>query len=165
MKLRFPVRLGLGIALAVLILDQVTKWLIVDIVMNPPQVIALGPFLDIVMAWNRGVSFGMFNQESAWNAPVLSLLALVITGVLLNWLWKAQGRWVPAAIGLVVGGALGNVIDRARFGAVADFLYFHIDSHYWPAFNIADSGISIGAAMLVWDSLFGGKESPKTEGP
>lgn len=163
--MRLPIRLGLGIAFAVLVLDQISKWLIVEWVMNPPQVIAMGPFLDIVMAWNRGVSFGMFNQESAWNAPVLSLLALGVSAVLLKWLWKSQGRLVPLAIGLIVGGALGNVIDRARFGAVADFLYFHIDSYYWPAFNVADSGISVGAALLVWDSLFGGKESPKTEGP
>ncbi|CAA6602990.1 Lipoprotein signal peptidase [Rhodospirillaceae bacterium LM-1] len=164
MTIRPPVRLGLAIALLVLILDQLSKWAIVEHIMNPPQVIVLGPFLDIVMAWNRGVSFGMFNQESSWNAPVLSLLALAISAFLLNWLWKSNGRWVPLAIGLIVGGALGNVIDRVRFGAVADFLYFHIDSYYWPAFNVADSGISVGAIMLVWDSLFSGKESPKKEG-
>jgi signal peptidase II len=161
MKIPSPARLGLGVALLVLILDQLSKWLIVEVVMNPPQVIEMGPFLQIVMAWNRGVSFGMFNQESAWNVPLLSLLALVISGILLKWLWKSQGKWVPLAIGLIVGGALGNVIDRVRFGAVADFLYFHIDSLYWPAFNVADSGISVGAVMLVWDSLFAGKKSPK----
>ncbi|MBI5121167.1 MAG: signal peptidase II [Rhodospirillales bacterium] len=164
MNIRPPVRLGLAVALLVLILDQISKWAIVELVMTPPQVIVLGPFLDIVMAWNRGVSFGMFNQESPWNAPVLSLLALAISAFLLKWLWKSEGKFIPLAIGLIVGGALGNVIDRIRFGAVADFLYFHIDSYYWPAFNVADSGISVGAVLLVWDSLFSGRESPKKEG-
>ena len=159
-----PTRLGLTVAGLVFILDQISKWIVVYEIMDPPRVIVLGPLLDIVMAWNRGVSFGMFNQESAWNAPLLSLLALGISAFLLKWLWKSEGRWVPLAIGLIVGGALGNVLDRVRFGAVADFLYFHIDAYYWPAFNIADSGISIGAVMLVWDSLFSGKESPKKEG-
>jgi signal peptidase II len=164
MTLTPPVRLGLLVAALVFILDQISKWIVVYVIMDPPRVIVLGPFLDIVMAWNRGVSFGMFNQESIWNAPILSLLALAISAFLLKWLWKSEGTWVPLAIGLIVGGALGNVLDRVRFGAVADFLYFHIDSLYWPAFNVADSGISVGAVMLVWDSLFGGKESPKKEG-
>lgn len=164
MTIRPPVRLGLAVALLVLILDQISKWVIVELVMTPPQVIVLGPFLDIVMVWNRGVSFGMFNQELPWKAPILSLLALAISAFLLKWLWKSEGKFIPLAIGMIVGGALGNVIDRIRFGAVADFLYFHIGSYYWPAFNVADSGISVGAALLVWDSLFGGRESPKKEG-
>ena len=164
MSLRPPIRLGLAVAFLVLILDQISKGLIVEVVMKPPQVIVLGPFLDIVMAWNRGVSFGMFNQESAWNAPLLSLLALGISAFLLKWLWKSDGKFIPLAIGLIVGGALGNVIDRIRFGAVADFLYFHIDNYYFPAFNVADSGISVGAVLLVWDSLFASRESPKKEG-
>ncbi|TAN52984.1 MAG: signal peptidase II [Rhodospirillales bacterium] len=161
MKFRPPVRLGLTVAGLVILLDQVTKWLIVEVVMDPPRHIPMGPVLDIVMAWNRGVSFGMLNQESDWNAPLLSVLALVISAFLLNWLRKSEGWWIPLSLGLIVGGALGNVIDRIRFGAVADFLYFHIGAYYWPAFNLADSGISVGAAMLIWDSLFRGKESPK----
>ena len=117
------------------------------------------------MAWNKGVSFGMLNQDSPWNAPLLSVLALVISGFLLNWLRKSEGWWIPLCLGLIIGGALGNVIDRLRFGAVADFLYFHIGEYYWPAFNLADSGISVGATLLIWDALFRGKESPKTGEP
>ncbi|MBF0168697.1 MAG: signal peptidase II [Alphaproteobacteria bacterium] len=165
MTIRPPLRLGLGIAALVLVLDQISKWLIIELVMNPPRLLPIGPFLDIVMAWNKGVSFGMLNQESPWNAPLLSALALVISGFLVNWLRKSEGWWIPSSLGLIIGGAIGNVIDRIRFGAVADFLYFHLGEFYWPAFNLADSGISIGAVMLIWDALFRGKESPKTGGP
>jgi len=148
-----PLPIGLGIAAAIIALDQATKWAIVEVVMQPPRVIHVAPFFNIVMGWNRGVSFGMFNSpdSSAW---ILSLIALVIVGVLMVWLVRSGRPLVAAAIGLIIGGALGNVIDRIRFGAVADFLDFYVGGYHWPAFNVADSAITIGAVILVADSLF-----------
>jgi signal peptidase II len=157
-------RIGLAAALGVIVLDQITKWWIVERVMQPPRVIPLTPFFNVVMGWNKGVSFGLFNQDSPYSAWVLSALALAITAGLLVWLWRVERRGLALAVGLVVGGALGNVIDRVRFGAVADFLDFHAFGWHWPAFNVADAGISLGAALIVLDSLFGGRERPKNKG-
>jgi signal peptidase II len=155
------VRVGLGLALLVFGLDQLTKWWIVESVMRPPRVLPVTPFFNLVMGWNRGVSFGMFNQDSPYNAWIFAGLALVIVAVLAVWLWRADRGLIGVAIGLIIGGALGNVVDRLRFGAVADFLDFHIGGYHWPAFNVADSGITIGAALLLADALFSRSEKPK----
>lgn len=157
------IRMGLGMALLVFVLDQATKWWIVESVMQPPRVVPVTPFFNLVMGWNRGVSFGMFNQHGAFNAWIFSGLALVIVGVLLVWLWRAERPLIGVAIGLIVGGALGNVVDRLRFGAVADFLDFHVAGYHWPAFNVADSGITVGAALLLADALFSRPEKPKNK--
>jgi len=159
-----PVGLGLVTIAGVVVLDQITKWWVIEVVMQPPRVIPVTFFLNLVMGWNKGVSFGLLNQDSPYNAWVLSALALAITVGLLIWLARVRRRGLALAIGLVVGGALGNVIDRLRFGAVADFLDFHAFGLHWPAFNVADTGISIGAAIIVLDSLFGGWETPKNKG-
>lgn len=153
--------LGLGVAALVLAVDQASKWWIVDWVMNPPQTVVLTPFLNLVMAWNRGVSFGLLASDSLWSTWGLSLLAVVVVGFLLVWLRRAGRNWVAVAIGMIVGGALGNVIDRLRFGAVADFIDFHLLGWHFYTFNVADSGISVGAALLVLDSLFQSPKSPK----
>lgn len=159
------IRTGLGVALIVFGFDQATKWWIVDTVMQPPQTIPVTSFFNLVMGWNRGVSFGMFNHDSAINAWLFTGLALVIVVVLLVWLNKADRRLIGFAIGLIIGGALGNALDRLRFGAVADFLDFHIGGYHWPAFNVADSGITIGAALLLADALFSRSEKPKNGAP
>jgi len=160
---RAPRYLKLGLALAVLaiVLDQLSKWLIVTQVMTPPRVIEVTGFFKIVLAWNTGVSFSMLDMGGAFGRWGLSVLALIIVIVLGFWLRKA-GRRLPAiGLGLVIGGALGNVIDRVRLGAVADFLLFHWNEHYWPAFNIADCAITLGVAALLVDALFGSRESHK----
>lgn len=136
-----------------LLLDLISKWWIVDHVMAPPKVIPLTPFFNIVMVWNRGVSFGLFNS-SATGQWVLIALAVVLIVVLLVWLSRAENRLVATALGLIIGGAVGNVIDRVRFGAVADFLDFYWGGWHWPAFNVADSAIAVGAALLILDSVF-----------
>jgi signal peptidase II len=153
--------LGLGLGLAVVAVDQFTKWWILDHVMNPPKVIPVTPFFNLVMGWNRGVSFGMFNWDSAATGWVLSGLALVIVAVLLAWMAKEDRATTIAALGLVIGGAIGNVIDRVRFGAVADFLDFHAFGWHWPAFNAADTAISLGALALIADALFARPDLPK----
>ncbi len=154
-------RLGLVAAILVILFDQATKWWIMAVVMQPPRIIPVTPFFNLVMGWNRGISFGLFDGDSAVNVWILPLVALAIVAALVVWLRRVQGVWLASAIGLVIGGALGNVVDRLRFGAVADFLDFHVAGYHWPAFNVADSGITVGVAMLVLDSLFMGAEKPK----
>ena len=147
-------RNGLTLALAVLVIDQTTKWWIVFTVMQPPRVIPVTPFFNLVMGWNRGVSFGMLDSESSATAWILSLVALAISAALGVWLYRSDRLRVALGIGLVIGGAVGNVVDRVRWGAVADFLDLHWAGYHWPAFNVADSAITVGAAVLILDSLF-----------
>lgn len=149
------VRLGLLVALVWLILDQATKWWVLEVVMQPPRVIEVTSFFNLVLAWNRGVSFSMFAHEAEVMPYVLSALALAITGMLLVWLRRADRPFLAASIGLVIGGAVGNVVDRLRFGAVTDFLDFHLWGYHYPAFNIADAGIFIGVAMILLDGFAG----------
>ncbi len=158
-------RKGLGVALLILGLDQATKWWIVERMMDPPRLIPVMPFFNLVMGWNRGVSFGLFNQDSPYNVWILTAIALIIVVVLVFWLRKAERQLVVVAIGMVIGGAIGNVLDRLRFGAVADFLDFYIAGYHWPAFNVADSGITIGAGLLVLDALFTGPEKTNNNAP
>ena len=156
-------KLGLGVALAALILDQATKWLILVVAaMEPHEVIPITGFFNLVLTWNRGISFGLFNNDSGFSAWVLSIIALIIVGVLLNWLRKAENKKVAVSIGLIIGGALGNVIDRVLHVGVVDFLDVHISGYHWPAFNGADSFITIGAIILVVDSLFSRRDDKNT---
>ncbi len=144
---------GLGLAGSVIVADQLSKWAIMGI-MRPPRVIELTAFFNLVVGWNRGVSFGLFNNDSPLNAWVLPVLALSIAVVLAIWLTRTDRRTIALGLGLIIGGAIGNVIDRLRFGAVFDFLDVHAFGFHWPAFNVADSAITIGAVILVADSLF-----------
>jgi signal peptidase II len=150
-------RRGLLIALLVVVLDQISKWWILLAVMNPPQFIEILPVFNLVLTWNRGVSFGLFHTDSAASPWILSALALVIAGMLVYWLRRAEGKLMPFALGLIIGGAVGNVIDRMVHGAVVDFLDVHWGTYHWPAFNVADSGITVGAILLIVDSLFSGR--------
>lgn len=156
-----PSRFGFGIAVAalVVVLDQISKWWVLEHVMRPmPHVVEVTPFFNLVLAWNQGVSFGMFANEAAFMPYALSAVALAITIVLLGWLRGADRALVALAIGMIAGGAVGNVIDRLRFGAVADFLDFHaLGVHFW-AFNVADAGISVGVALLILDGLLAGHD-------
>ena len=154
-------KLGLALAILAIVLDQLSKWWIVTQVMTPPRVIEVTGFFKIVLAWNTGVSFSMLDMGGAFGRWGLSALALVIVIVLFFWLRKAERRLPAIGLGLVIGGALGNVVDRVRFGAVADFLDFHWGVYHWPAFNIADCAITLGVAALLVDALFGSRESHK----
>ena len=149
-----PVPLGLLVAVIAIGADQVTKWWILASVMDPPRIINVTPFFNVVLVWNRGISFCMFSNESMAGVWILSFLALIIVGFLFNWLRKAESKRVAISLGLIIGGALGNVIDRAVHSAVLDFLDFYIGSVRWPAFNAADSFITVGAILLILDSLF-----------
>lgn len=150
---------GLVTAGIVIVCDQLSKWWVVAKLMQPPRAIEITPFFDLVMVWNKGVTFGMFNTAPSWTRWGFTGLALAIVVALLLWLRKVESRWLAASIGLVIGGALGNVIDRVRYGAVADFLDFHVYGYHWPAFNVADSAITVGVALLLIDAWLGRKES------
>ncbi len=144
-------RVGLAAAFLTLALDQLSKFWILDSVMDPPRTIAVAPFFDIVLVWNRGVSFGLFEREGPW---LLLAIAAAIVTVLVVWLARTRRRLLALALGLVIGGALGNAGDRLMHGAVVDFLDFHAGDLHWPAFNVADSAITIGVALMLLDGLF-----------
>lgn len=146
--------LGLSIALVIVAADQISKyWVLADLLKEQP-IIMYTSFFNVVRAWNTGVSFSMFNDYGNLGAILLSVIALVIVGFLLYWLKTENNRLSQAALGFIIGGAIGNVIDRVRLGAVFDFLDFHIGGSHWPAFNVADSFICIGATILIAQSLF-----------
>jgi len=147
--------LGLGIAVLTVVLDQASKWLILTQVMAPPRTIEVLPFFNLVLTFNQGVSFGLFSGEANWQPYMLSALALLISIGLFTWLLRQPSLHLAIAVGLIAGGAVGNVIDRIRIAAVVDFLDFHWGGWHWPAFNIADSAITVGVAViLVVDILF-----------
>jgi signal peptidase II len=142
-----------GLALLIVIFDQLTKaWIISGLdLQEMGQVTVLPPIFNLTWVENRGVSFGLFGDGSArWYLSVFSIL---VAGALGWWALKADRRLLIAAIGLVMGGAIGNVIDRIRFGFVVDFLDFSGTGFFPWVFNVADSAISVGVVLLIWDSL------------
>ena len=163
MKLSRSWPTGLLIASIILGLDQVSKWWIVETVMQPPRVIEITPFMNLVMGWNRGISFGVFNSDSDINTWLLPLVVALIVVFLLTWLVRTDRYIITVSLGLIIGGALGNLVDRLRYGAVADFLDFHYQGFHWPAFNVADASITVGAVILLFDSLFVRSESSNNE--
>ena len=155
-------RYGVAAAILVALLDQLSKWGVRahfgDIGCGQHRE-PVSSFFDLVITCNRGMSFGLFNDGGALNALVFSLVAAAIVLLLAFWLSRITSPFLAVAIGFIVGGAAGNVIDRLRFGAVVDFLYFHLGSWYWPAFNLADSAISVGVVAMLIDGLLLHKEA------
>ncbi|MEZ5994925.1 MAG: signal peptidase II [Hyphomonadaceae bacterium] len=162
-------RLGLILAAVVLVIDQITKWLILGPGQFSPEgcretgygcrFIELTPIFDLQMVWNRGVSFGLLRANEDIARWGLVALSLAIAGVFVSWLRTAERRATAISLGLVVGGALGNVIDRIRFGAVADFLDFNGLWFPW-VFNVADAAITVGAILLALDMVFFAESEP-----
>ncbi|MEQ8371134.1 MAG: signal peptidase II [Alphaproteobacteria bacterium] len=140
---------GVLVAGLVFIADQVSKWLVFHLAADQPMRVAVAPFLNIVTAWNTGVSFGLLAFDQGVWALVLALLALAICAGLGLWLWRSDTRLQSLALGLVIGGALGNVADRLVFLKVRDFIDVHVGGWHWPAFNLADSAITVGAVILI----------------
>ena len=136
-------------AIVVIILDQMTKWWILTSVMTPPQRIPVTGIFDLVLVYNRGVSFGLLGGAPSWATAALIIFALLLSMALCIWMWRADSLLLGTALGFVVGGALGNVIDRFLHGAVVDFLDFHAAGYHWPAFNVADSAVCVGAGILI----------------
>ena len=155
-----PFRAGSLLGVTMIVLDQLSKWWILSVVMQPPQRIPVTGFFDLVLVMNRGVSFGMLGGAPDWVAAGLIVFALLLAAALSIWMWRAETMLLALSLGLVVGGAIGNVIDRFRFGAVVDFLDFYAGGYHWPAFNVADSAITVGVILLILDSLKSGPENP-----
>ncbi len=155
------IRFGAPLAVLALILDQVTKWLARDHLWDPPIRVELLGFLDFVPVENRGISFGLLQSEGGIGVWLISAFALVVAAGLGFWLYRTRRKWPALALGLIIGGALGNVIDRLRLGWVIDFIDFHVNTWHWPAFNIADAAIMVGVGMLLIDGLFGTAKKPK----
>jgi len=145
---------GLLAALLVLAADQASKWWILYGLHLPErgQVVLL-PVLNFTMVWNPGVTFGMLPTTGAWGPWLLTSVALAIVAALGVWLRRAENPLVAAALGAIAGGAIGNVIDRLRFGAVVDFIHAHAGDWSWYVFNVADAAIVCGVAALVLDGL------------
>ena len=148
---------GLLAALVVLMADQASKWWVLNVADLPKiRQIVLLPVLNFTMVWNHGVTFGLFNRLGDWGPIVLAGVSLVVVVALGVWLSRAQNRLVAIALGAIAGGAIGNVIDRLRFGAVVDFIHAHADTPWgdisWYVFNVGDAAIVCGVAALVFDS-------------
>ncbi len=144
--------IGSGLAVVTLALDALSKAVVLEHFTDGPPV-ALTTFLNISLTFNRGMSYGIFNrgQVPPWLWFAVAVALSLGLGV---WLWRSQGRLIPIALGLIVGGALGNAVDRLTYGAVVDFLDVHaLGWHFWT-FNIADAAISLGAVLLLSDGLF-----------
>ena len=148
------------LALLVLLLDQLTKQLIVGLYgLTAGWIDAPLPFMNLVLVWNRGISFGMFADHPEWMPWILLGMTSLMTLVLAIWLWRTPRKVTQIGLSLVIGGAIGNIIDRLQYGAVVDFLDFHLGGYHWPAFNVADSTIFIGVVFLLWDSVLEAKEN------
>jgi signal peptidase II len=146
--------LGLLSAALVLLADQASKWWVRDW-LDLPAVgsIAVLPVLNLTMVWNRGVTFGMLNSLGDWGGVALVVGALAVVVALGMWLRRAERALVAAALGAIAGGAIGNVIDRLRFGAVVDFIHAHAWGWSWYVFNVADAAIVCGVAALLLDGI------------
>lgn len=155
-----PRLLGAAVALLVFLVDQGSKlWLLREFNIAEKQPVRLAPVLDIVLAWNRGISYSLFTTDSARGPYVLLAITLAVTMLLILWLWRARTMPTVAALGLLIGGALGNAYDRFAYGAVVDFIYFHVGGFSWYIFNMADAAITIGVALLIFESI-GGSPAP-----
>ena len=149
------VRRWLGLAFAVIVADHLTKWWISS-TLDFQQAIPVLPFFSLVRVHNTGAAFSFLAGASGWQRWFFIGVGILATVIIVR-LLKNHGHEPRLAfpLALVLGGALGNVIDRVVLGHVVDFLYFHYHSFAWPAFNVADSAITVGAALLIWDSLRG----------
>jgi signal peptidase II len=151
-------RFGIVVALVTAAADQAVKlWLLFGFDLGARGAVHLGPFIDLVLVWNTGISYGLFPQVGPLGQ--WALLGVKAVAVVLLWVWLAHAtsRLTALALGLIIGGAIGNAIDRAAYGAVADFVLFHIDTAGWTfrwyVFNLADVGIVAGVIGLLYESL------------
>lgn len=151
--------LGLLAGLIVLAADQLSKWWVLNVLDLPElRQIVLLPVLNLTMVWNTGVTFGLLNGLGNWAHVLLAGVALAVVVALGFWLHRAESKVMAVAIGAVAGGAVGNVIDRVRFGAVVDFIHAHVQTPWgdvsWYVFNVADAAIVCGVAALILQAQF-----------
>ena len=143
----------------VVTLDQISKYVVVEKLANQPPV-EVTSFFNLLLVYNRGAAFSFLAGAGGWQREFFTGIALIASAWIIWLLYRhPQQRLFSLALALVLGGAIGNVIDRVMIGAVVDFLDFHAFGWHWPAFNVADSAITCGAALLIWDGIFGGSQS------
>ncbi|NUB14632.1 signal peptidase II [Azospirillum brasilense] len=147
-------RLAGVIGAIILVLDQLTKWAALEHLLEPPRLIEAAPFLNLVLGFNTGVSFGLLENDSVYGPWLLSGAALLVVAVLVVWAARSDNRAEAASFGAIAGGAVGNVVDRLRQGAVTDFIDLHAFGWHWPTFNIADIGITGGVGLLLISGLW-----------
>jgi signal peptidase II len=151
---------GIAIAAVVAVIDQFAKWRLVDYFGAHPEAgnhLEVTGFFNLVLTMNRGISFGMFSHDPRIGEAILIALAAVIVVALLLWLYRIAAPMPMVAIGMIIGGAVGNALDRVLRGAVVDFLDFHLGQWHPFAFNLADAAISVGVGLLILDGLLSGR--------
>ncbi|HWU27071.1 MAG TPA: signal peptidase II [Rhizomicrobium sp.] len=148
---------GLASAAIALALDQGSKLFLLYALrfleMGPGDAVPILPFLNLVMVWNPGVSYGLFPAHGPFGTAVLAIFSIAAVGALGWWLWVAERRVLAIGLGLVIGGAIGNLIDRLIYGKVADFFHFYLGGYDWYVFNVADCAITVGVLALLYDAL------------
>lgn len=144
---------GFILAAAIFVVDQATKLYVLHRVDLSDGPVALLPFVDITLVWNRGISYGLFQQDGVgrWLLVAVTAIASVALAV---WLWRARRMMVAIAVALILGGAVGNLVDRVVYGAVVDFVSMHYGQFSWYVFNVADAAIVVGVIILVADAVF-----------
>lgn len=164
--MRPALRIGIGAALAALVLDQAAKlWLIHGFDLARRGSVAVTPFFDLVLAWNTGISYGWFQNEGAFGQAVLVGVKAVAVVVMAVWMARSHTIVATASLGLIIGGAIGNAIDRLTYGAVVDYALFHVQigerTFNWYVFNLADVAIVAGVLGLLYDSFLGSRPAVK----
>jgi signal peptidase II len=150
---------GYALAALVLVLDQASKLYVLHGMGLVQGVrVPMIPTIDFTLVWNYGISYGLFQQSSDWGRWILVALTSIVTIILTIWLTRSHKLWLSIALGILIGGAIGNLIDRVLYGAVIDFVLFHISTFEWYVFNVADAAIVAGVLGLLYDSMRG--ESP-----
>lgn len=182
--------LGFLVICTVILADQYSKWLVIETMLRLDgptndgffdwfttqkkiefflmerenfKTVALTPLLNFTMVWNQGISFGLLDTHAPNAQLAFIALSMIISLMMIIWMAMVREKTVSLALGLIIGGALANVIDRVRFSAVADFIDVHIGAYHWPAFNLADSCIVIGAGILMLGSLLQKDTKRKTQ--
>ena len=159
-----PARLGAFVGLITLVLDQLSKLALLHWVdIETAQPIVVNAFFNLVLVWNRGISYGLFQQDSALGRYILLAVSIAATIALLVWMLYTDDKWLGLGLGLLAGGAIGNAIDRAAYGAVVDFVHLHWQGWSWYVFNLADAAIVAGVGILLYDSLVTQREHPPSD--
>jgi signal peptidase II len=154
--------LGVVIAAAGFLSDRLSKWWLIDIFeIESRVVVPVLPFFDLVMAWNKGISYGLFQADTLTGRAILIGFAILVCTVLFIWLARVNNRLMAVSLGLIIGGAVGNIYDRIAFGAVADFFSLHGYGFYWYIFNVADIWIAFGVGLMMYDAFFPAGEDGK----
>ena len=143
----------LWLAALLVVADQISKWIVLG-TLQPGETRYVAPFFNWVLTFNSGAAFSFLSEAGGWQRWLFTALAFGVSAWIVTLLRRHSGEFrLSLALTLVLAGALGNVIDRLRFGAVVDFIQWHVAGYYWPAFNVADSAITVGAVILLWDQF------------